>query len=610
MPNSRSATEKTKKIVLIGARMDGHAGVIVDTLGRIGGYEIVGFIDNTPELKGKRVNGVSVLGSTEDLETIPIPADCVHVSIGDNVARAKLFGILKARGQAVETLVHPTAVVSQDSQIGEGCFIGPLSVINNSSVIGDVTIINSGAIVEHNNKLGLAVHMASGTRTAGRVQVDDFAFVGVGASILPNIHIGSGAMVGAGATVVKDVSSKDTIIGYAGKKYKKNIYVDTEPDVSSPKKIYVAQPSLPDYPLLDEKFLDISKSLMLSNFAKYSNQLETDIETRLRVKSALTFPNGTTALMLAIKALGLKGEIILPSFTFSATGHAVVWNGLTPVFADIDPYTFNIDPADVDRKITDKTTAILGVHVFGNPAEITHLEAIAEKHGLKLVFDSAHALGSEYHNKPIGGFGDIECFSLSGTKVITSAEGGIATSNNGNLMKKMHFGRNYGAGADYDCQYIGLNGKMSEFHAAIALESFALIDKFLIQRNKLAKLYKERLSEIPGIVFQHIPEGHLSTFKDFSILIDREQFGLDRDELVRQLNREGVFPKKYFLPLHRMKSYKKVNHRAESLVHTESVADNILCLPIYSHMNEDTLEKICYTVFRIWRNNINRELLA
>ncbi len=601
MINTKSIAGKIKKIVLIGARMDGHAGVVVDILREIGGYELVGFIDNTPEFKGKRVNGVSVLGSTEELETIPIPADCVHISIGDNVARAKLFGILKARGLTVETLVHPTAVVSQNVQVGEGCFIGPLSVINNSSVIGDVAIINSGAIVEHNNKIGLAVHMASGTRTAGRVQVDDFTFVGIGASILPNIHIGSGAMVGAGATVVRDVSSKETIIGYAGKKFKKNIYVDTEPDISSPTKIYVAQPSLPDYPLLDEKFKDISKSLILSNFAKYSNRLEIDIETRLRVKKALTFPNGTTALMLAIKALGLKGEIILPSFTFSATGHAVVWNGLTPVFADIDPDTFNIDPADVEGKITNKTTAILGVHIFGNPAEIKRLEAIAEQHELKLVFDSAHALGSEYHNKSIGGFGDVECFSLSGTKVITSAEGGIATSNNNDLMKKMHLGRNYGAGADYDCQYIGLNGKMSEFHAAIALETFALIDKFMIKRNKLTKLYKERLSEIPGISFQYIPEGHLSTFKDFAILIDREQFGLDRDELARELNQQGIFPKKYFLPIHRMKSYKEVEHRAENLVHTESVADNILCLPIYSHMNDDKLEKICYTVFRIWR---------
>ena len=185
--------------------------------------------------------------------------------------------------------------------------------------------------------------------------------------------------------------------------------------------------------------------------------------------------------------------------------------------------------------------------------------------------------------------------------MITSAEGGIATSNNNDLMKKMHLGRNYGADVDYDCQYIGLNGKMSEFHAAIALESFVLIDKFLIKRNKLAKLYKERLSEIPGIGFQRIPEGHLSTFKDFAIIIDQEAFGLCRDELVRQLEQQGIFPKKYFFPLHRMKAYKEVDYRSENLVNTENIADNIVCLPIYSHMNEDTLEKICYSVFRIRR---------
>lgn len=590
-----------KKIVIVGGRLDGHAGVVLDILNEIDEYDVVAFIDNTPELQGKLLNNIPVIGSSDDLEKIKMPSEYVHIAIGDNVARGNLFGVLKKMGLKVVSLIHPTAVVSQNSKIGDGCFIGPRAIINNGVVIGDASIINSGAIVEHDNKIGFAVHLASGTSTAGRVQVDDFSFVGTGATVLPDIHIGSGAMVGAGATVVRDVSSKETVIGYAGKKFKKNIYVDTEPDVSSPTKIYVAQPSLPDYPLVDEKFKDISKSLILSNFAKYSNRLEIDVATRLRVKKALTFPNGTTALMLAIKALGLKGEVILPSFTFSATGHAVVWNGLTPVFADVDPDTFNIDPADVERKITNKTTAILGVHVFGNPADIKRLEAIAEQHELKLIFDSAHALGSEYHNKPIGGFGDVECFSLSGTKVVTSAEGGIATSNNNDLMKKMHLGRNYGADADYDCQYIGLNGKMSEFHAAIALESFALIDKFLIQRNKLAKLYKERLSEISGIGFQHIPEGHLSTFKDFAILVDREQFGLNRDELVRQLSQQGVFPKKYFLPMHRMKAYKEVVCRSENLVNTENIADNIVCLPIYSHMNEDTLEKICYSVFRIWR---------
>jgi dTDP-4-amino-4,6-dideoxygalactose transaminase len=163
-------------------------------------------------------------------------------------------------------------------------------------------------------------------------------------------------------------------------------------------------------------------------------------------------------------------------------------------------------------------------------------------------------------------------------------------------------GRNYGAGQDYDCQFIGLNGKMSEFHAAIALESLSLIDKFVSRRNELAVLYRKRLSEIPGISFQYINKGDLSTFKDFAMIIDREKFGMDRDKLISMLNQEGIFPKKYFSPIHLMKAYEKVPHKAESLTHTECVAGNIICLPIYSHMANDALERICYTVFRIWRS--------
>jgi dTDP-4-amino-4,6-dideoxygalactose transaminase len=303
--------------------------------------------------------------------------------------------------------------------------------------------------------------------------------------------------------------------------------------------------------------------------------------------------------MLALKALDLKGEVILPSYTFSATGHAVVWNGLKPVFADINPKTFNIDPDDVERKITDKTSAILAVHIFGNPCDISRLEAIAQKHKLRLIFDSSHALGSRHAGKMIGGFGDIECFSLSGTKVITSAEGGIVTSNNSEIISKVDIGRNYGAGQDYDCQYIGLNGKMSEFHAAIALESLPLIDRFVKKRNELAGLYKKRLSEIPGVSFQSIDAKNISNFKDFGVIINKDVFGMDRDELIARLNLEGIFPKKYFFPLHRMKAYKNVKCQKKNLLNTEFVAKNIVCLPIYSHMKEDTLEKICYTFYRI-----------
>lgn len=588
-----------KTVVIIGARLDGHAGVVLDALEAIGTYVVKGFIDNTPELAGKKVSGIPVLGTTDDLATMPIPADCVHIAIGDNVARGGLFKTLKKRGITVETVIHPSAQVSANATVGQGCFVAARAVVNNGAQVGDASIINTGSIVEHDNRIGFAVHLAPGTNTAGRVRIDDYAFVGVGSTILPDIHIGSGALIGAGSTVVKDVTDKTTVVGYAARKHVKNIYQEATPDVDS-QKIHVAQPTLPEYEPIDEKFRNIFSSLMLSNFSRYVQELEADVQTRLRVKRALTMPNGTSALMLSLKAMGLTGEVICPSFTFSATGHALIWNGLTPVFADIDPETFNVDPEDVEKKITSRTSAIMAVHIFGNPCEIERLEAIAKRHKLKLIFDAAHALGSSYKGRPIGGFGDVECFSLSGTKVVTSAEGGIATSNDDAFMDRMRLGRNYGASADYDCEYIGLNGKMSEFHAAIALESIARLDGFVVQRVALVDRYRERLRDVPGIKFQRITADCVSTYKDLGVLIDPEKFGMNRTELVAELQKEQIYTKKYFYPpLHRMKAYETLTHRAEGLSNTNHVADNVICLPLYSHMGMDTVEKVCYAVTRI-----------
>ncbi len=600
----------TKEVILIGAREDGHAGVVLDLLESLPEYKVVGFLDNTPELQGTKIKNIPIIGSSDSLADADFPTQYFHICIGDNIARYTLYQLLCKRKFNVLTFIHPSAIVSKHANIGDGCFIGPRSVINNACNIGDASIINTGSIIEHDNTIGYAVHMGPGSKTAGRVVIDNFAFVGIGATVLPDISIGSGAMIGAGAVVVKNIEPQTTIIDFErSASYARNIYTEVEPDVSFYKqeKIYVAQPTLPDYPLLDLKFKKIADSLMLSNFSRYSTQLEEIVQKDLRVEKAYTFPNCTTALMLAIKAMDFNGgEIILPSFTFCATGHAVIWNNMTPVFADIDPQSFNIDPCDVERKITSKTKAILAVHIFGNPVNISALEKLAHKYNLKLLFDSAHALGSQYYSKPIGSFGDAECFSLSGTKVVTSAEGGIITSNNSSFMEKIKLGRNYGAGDDYDCDYIGLNGKMSEFHAAIAIESFTMLETFVVKRNELAMLYRLRLGEIPGISFQSVSVDCLSTYKDFAIIIDKERFGIDRDQLIRQLNKENIFPKKYFYPpLHQMKAYKKIAHKAENLTHTNHIVKNIICLPIYSHMSCDTLEKICFSIYRIY-NKTNK----
>lgn len=591
-----------KPIIVIGAQLDGYAGNVIEMLEELGIYEVVGFLENAPDFQNKTIEGIPVLGQTDNFEHLDLPTDNFHIAIGDNVARGTIFKRLKALDNNLITLIHHKAIVSRTAVIGEGSYIGPYAVIDRDVHIGKVSIIDSGSIVQHNTKTGVAVSMGSGVNVGKGVHVHDFSFIGMGSIISSNVDIGSGVLIDSGSIVKNNVPSGTTMMDYASKAYPKNISFDFEPDVTPKERVYVAQPTLPEYQLLDKKFRKIYDSRMISNFAKYSIQLELNMQSILSVEKALTFPNCTSALMLAVRMLNMSGEVILPSFTFSATGHSLVWNGLTPVFADIDPYTFNIDPDDVERKITDRTSAIMAVHVFGNPCEVTRLEDIAKRHDLKLIFDSAHALGSEFNGRSVGGFGDIECFSLSGTKVITSAEGGIAMSNDELLMEKMRLGRNYGAGDDYNCHYMGLNGKMSEFHAAIAIESLLLLSDSVRVRNEIVRLYTKRLSEIPGISFQYVPEEHLSTYKDFAIIIDKEVFGMDRDVLITNLENEGIYSKKYFCPLHEMDVYQSINHSAEGLTNTVKLANNIICLPIYSHMNNDTIEKICFTIFRIWRS--------
>ena len=226
MPVQNKKKKSKKKVLIIGARLDGYAGAIWDTLELTGEYEIVGFVDSAPELQKTVIRGVPVVGSTNDLFTLKIKADCAHIAVGDNVARWEIYNVLKKRGLKVVTLIHPTAIVSKQAQIAEGCFVGARAVINHGVAVGPVTIINTGCIVEHNNKLGAAVHLAAGASTSGRVQIDDFAFIGMSVNILPDIHVGSGSLIGPGATVTKNVPAKNSVKGYATKPHSQNIYVD------------------------------------------------------------------------------------------------------------------------------------------------------------------------------------------------------------------------------------------------------------------------------------------------------------------------------------------------------------------------------------------------
>jgi dTDP-4-amino-4,6-dideoxygalactose transaminase len=302
----------------------------------------------------------------------------------------------------------------------------------------------------------------------------------------------------------------------------------------------------------------------------------------------------TSGLMLALRALEVGGEVLLPSFTFTATAHAVSWNGCKPVFVDCDADTLNIDLEDLQRKITSRTGAIVAVYVSGNPPALGALQEIATHRGLKLVLDAAHALGSTYQRKTAGTFGDAEVFSLSPTKTITTCEGGIVSVRDPEIARRLRIGRNYANPGNYDCEFVGLNARMSELHALVGLESFRMLGQNVQERRRLAALYQQRLEPLRGLELQRIGAQSECSFKDFSLRVVQSQFGVGRDELRERLWRDGIETRTYFdPPVHRQSAYVALEpHGTPPLPTTDRVAREILNLPLYVGLQEGEVDRI------------------
>ncbi len=372
----------------------------------------------------------------------------------------------------------------------------------------------------------------------------------------------------------------------------------------------ITVPTIPSIDSLAEKYKKILKSGMITN-AKYVREFESAVEKYIGVKHAVAVSSCTSGLILGMKVLGLKGEVILPSFTFHATAHAAVWNNLKLNFVDCDKETYTLDPEKVEAAITPKTSAIIAVHLFGNPADVEALQKIAKKYKLALVFDAAHGFGAQYKSQPVGIFGDFESFSLSPTKLVTAGEGGIVTTNNDKLAELLRIARNYGDCGNYDCEFSGFNARMNEFSGLLGGESLKKLERNVTKRNKMVSLYKKLLERLPGISFQKIQKGNRSSYKDFSIVIDKKLFGLSRDTLAQCLQKENICVKKYFYPLvHTQKAFSKFIGHTYPLFHSQAIAENTLSLPLYSHISSATVRGICDAITSIYnhREKISRNL--
>lgn len=320
----------------------------------------------------------------------------------------------------------------------------------------------------------------------------------------------------------------------------------------------------------------------------------------LDVKEAVAVSSCTSGLMLVLKALRIKGTVIMPSFTFTATGLAALWNSLEIEFADVQDETLTLSPEHVNEIIDDKTAALIAVHTFGNPCAVTELQEIAEDNNLPLIFDAAHALGSEIAGKKVGGFGTAEIFSLSPTKLVTGGEGGLITTNDEKLARRLRRMRNYGIVPEtYDCVEFGLNARMPEINAVLASHGLKELGNSIKKRNHLVDAYWSRLKKWKGIQTQKKTLHATHAYKDFYLSIDEETFGHSRDELYDALKMSGVECKKYFHPpLHFQKLFKKQLFNAH-LEHTEKASKESLCLPLFNDLTEEQMGYVVAVIEKI-----------
>jgi dTDP-4-amino-4,6-dideoxygalactose transaminase len=358
--------------------------------------------------------------------------------------------------------------------------------------------------------------------------------------------------------------------------------------------INVTKPFLPP---IDEykKYVDaIWQRNWLTNNGPLVNELEMQLKDYLGLQHLLFLGNGTIALQIAIKALELTGEIITTPFSYVATTSSIAWEGCTPVFVDIDPLSFNINPAKIEDSITPLTSAILATHVYGNPCDIEAIETIAKKHNLKVIYDAAHCFGSSYKNKSIFSFGDIVTTSFHATKLFHTIEGGAVFTNDPDLLKRMSYLRNFGHSGPDTFYGIGINGKNSEFHAAMGLCNLKYIDQIIEDRLKVCKWYDEKLSTL-AIQRPLINSKGKWNHAYYPIIFKSEDLLLKTMEL---LNGNWIYPRRYFYPSLSQLNYIK---RQETPV-TDELAKRALCLPLFYGMQEEDINFIARLMLRAQNN--------
>jgi dTDP-4-amino-4,6-dideoxygalactose transaminase len=362
-----------------------------------------------------------------------------------------------------------------------------------------------------------------------------------------------------------------------------------------PEKIHVGRPNVGNRERLLERINKIVDTRYLSNSGPFERELEQRICERLGVRYCVAMCNATVALEILIRALNLRGEVIVPSFTFVATAHALQWQQITPVFCDIDPLTHNLDPRNVESLITPRTTGILAVHLWGRPCAIDELQAIATANGLALFFDAAHAFGCQYRSRKIGNFGAAEVLSFHATKFINAGEGGAVATNDSELAARLQLMKNFGFSGYDNVISIGTNAKMNELSAAMGLTNLESSEEFVRANRANFETYEKHLDGMGGLSLLRYDGRDSPNYQYIVVEVDAGALGLTRDQLVSVLHAENVLARRYFYPgVHRMEPYRSDYPEAGSrLPQTEAIADRVLILPTGPGVTSGDIQKIC-----------------
>jgi dTDP-4-amino-4,6-dideoxygalactose transaminase len=363
-----------------------------------------------------------------------------------------------------------------------------------------------------------------------------------------------------------------------------------------PKPIYVTRPILPDLDQMKDKLKEVWESQWLTNNGPQHLLFEQRLLDVLKVPYLSLFNNGTIALIVACQSLRLSGEVITTPFTFPATPHVLSWNNIRPVFCDIDPLTLNIDADKIESMITPQTTGILAVHVFGTPCDVDGIQEVADRYGLRVVYDAAHAFGVEIGGKGIGTYGDISMFSFHATKLFHTTEGGALTYNDENLKQRIDLLKNFGIKNEEEVVMPGINGKMTEIQAAIGMLLIDHVEEERQRRGLILKAYHEHLQGVEGITFlPHEQEGVVKSYQYCILRIDEQAFGCSRDFVYHEFKKYNVFTRKYFSPL--CSNYTCYKHLPSShplnLPVANKIVSEVLSMPFYGGLSTDDVGKIC-----------------